>query len=57
MVKTFNERPNRPIAKQSRNKRRAELMQAYRKAALKEFKVEKVDFDNDLIVSKMKKYM
>lgn len=57
MVQNLKERPKRPVAKQSRSEHREELMQSYRKAAQKNFKVEKQDLKNDLIISKLKKYM
>ncbi|WP_156291711.1 hypothetical protein [Oceanobacillus salinisoli] len=53
----MEERSKRPVTKQSRNKRREELIQSYRSAAQKNFKVKKENFDNDLIISKLKKYM
>lgn len=55
MDQTVKERSKRPGAKQSKNKRRQELMKSYQEAAQKNFKVKKENFNNDLIISKMKK--
>lgn len=42
----------------SRSVRRSKLIESYRNAPLKQkFEVKKVDFDNDLITSKLKKYL
>ncbi|WP_130860425.1 hypothetical protein [Gracilibacillus phocaeensis] len=57
MVQSLKERSEQSMDNQYRNKRKQELMQSYREAAQKNFKVEKEDFNNDLIMTKLKKYM
>lgn len=55
---TVKEPRKRPSEKNSRTARKARLMESYQKAAVqKDFEVKKENFDNDLILSKLKKYL
>ncbi|WP_174614746.1 hypothetical protein [Virgibacillus ihumii] len=51
------ERRGHPENKNPRMTRKARLKQSYLEASKRNFDVKKEDFDNDLILSKLKKYM
>lgn len=56
-IKTPN-RPARSVAKKaSKHNRRDQLLKSYKQAANKSFKVEKENFNNDLVSSKLRKYI